>query len=143
MVIGKTTKFVNESSAMDHVLGYVLALDMGRTLELSKYPILLIKGFDTACPISDFIPKSKIKDIDNLSLKLWVNGEIRHDGNTRDLIHKVPKLISYLSNFFTLEHGDLILTGTPVGISTVKHGDMIEATLDDLARVKFPVVELQ
>ncbi|CAF0709527.1 unnamed protein product [Brachionus calyciflorus] len=143
VVIGKTAKFVKEDSAMDYVLGYVLALDMGRCLDLTKYPILLHKGFDTACPISDFIPKSKVKDVNNLSLKLTVNGEIRHDGNTRDLIHGIPKLISYLSSYFTLEYGDLILTGTPIGISTVKHGDLIEASLADLAKVKFPVIELQ
>lgn len=128
---------------MNHVLGYVLALDMGKSLEFDKYPILLIKGFDTSCPISSFIPKTKIEDVNNLNLKLSVNGEIRHDGNTRDLIHKIPKLISYLSNYFTLDYGDLILTGTPSGISTVKHGDLIEASLDNLASIKFPVVEIQ
>lgn len=128
---------------MDHILGYVLALDMGKSLEFDKYPILLIKGFDTSCPISDFIPKSKIKNVDDLNLKLSVNGEMRHDGNTKDLIHKIPRLISYLSNFFTLDYGDLILTGTPVGISTVKDGDIIEASLEDLANIKFPVIEIQ
>lgn len=143
MVIGKRAKFVSEENAMDHILGYVLALDMGKSLEFDKYPILLIKGFDTSCPISDFIPKSKIKNVDDLSLKLSVNGEMRHDGNTKDLIHKIPRLISYLSNFFTLDYGDLILTGTPVGISTVKHGDIIEASLEDLANIKFPVVEIE
>lgn len=142
-MISKHGKFVKEDDAMDYVLGYVLALDMGRCLDMTKYPIYLIKGFDTACPISEFIPKSKVKDENNLSLRLSVNGQIRHDGNTRDLIHKIPKLISYLSNYYTLEYGDLILTGTPGGISTVKHGDLIEASMEDLAQVKFPVIEIQ
>jgi acylpyruvate hydrolase len=119
VVIGKEGKFIQESDAMDHVLGYVLALDMTSRLDMQEYSILLIKGFDTSCPIGPFISKSLINDPDNLDLKLSVNGTVRQHGNTRDLIHKIPFLISYLSQFFSLEYGDLILTGTPSGIKIV------------------------
>ena len=67
---------------------------------------------------------------------------MKQNGNTKDMIFKLPMLISYISKYFKLEHGDLILTGTPSGVSAVKHGDVIEAKLDDLVKIKFPVIEL-
>jgi acylpyruvate hydrolase len=140
VVISKKAKQVSEVEAMNYVLGYVLALDMTINLELEKYPILLLKSFDTSCPISNFIPKEKVLDVNNLDLKLKVNGQLRHDGNTRDMIRKIPKLIAHLSKCFTLERGDLILTGTPSGISTVRNEDVIEASLgNNLAEIKFSV----
>lgn len=71
-----------------------------------------------------------------------MNGQVKQNGNTKDMIFKVPFLISYISKYFTLEHSDLILTGTPSGVGPVKDGDLIEAKLDDLAKIKFPVIEL-
>ena len=116
-------------------------------LKKNAYPWLLAKGFDTSCPISDFIPVDKVKDANNLNLKLSVNGVVKQNGNTSDMIFKIPHLISYLSNYFTLEKGDLILTGTPAGVSGVKHGDIIDASLSDsngqiIEQIKFPVIEL-
>lgn len=148
VVIGKSGKFIKESDAMSHVAGYVLALDMtARNVqdELKKkgHPWLLAKGFDTSCPISDFIPKEKVSDVANLNLKLTVNGAVKQNGNTSDMIFTIPYLIAYISKYFKLEHGDLILTGTPSGVSPVKNGDVIEASLgDNLAHIKFPVIEL-
>jgi 2-keto-4-pentenoate hydratase/2-oxohepta-3-ene-1,7-dioic acid hydratase in catechol pathway len=72
-----------------------------------------------------------------------VNGQTKQNGNTKDMIFKVPYLISYISRYFRLERGDLILTGTPSGVSAVKDGDVIEAKLNDLAKIRFPVVELK
>jgi acylpyruvate hydrolase len=142
VVIGKTSKFVKEENAMDCVLGYVLSLDMTSCHNMKEYPTLLIKGFDTSCPLGKFIPKTAIKDPNDVNLKLSVNGVEFQNGNTRDLLFKIPKLISYITEFFTLEHGDLILTGTPSGRSTVKHGDVIVASMDDLDKIEFPVIEI-
>lgn len=146
VVIGKPGKFIKEDQAMDHVLGYVLVLDMTarniqEQLKKQGHPWFLAKGFDTSCPISEFIPKSAVKDVNNLNLKLTVNGVTKQNGNTKDMIFKIPNLMSYISNYFKLDYGDLILTGTPSGVSAVKHGDVIEAQLDDLAKIKFPVIE--
>ena len=101
---------------MNHVLGYVLALDMTARhiqdkLKKQGHPWLLAKGFDTSCPISDFIPKSQVNDVNNLNLVLTVNGNVKQNGNTSDMIYKIPTLISYISKYFKLEYGDLILTG--------------------------------
>jgi len=98
---------------MSHVLGYVLALDMTareiqEQLKQKRHPWLLCKGFDTSCPISDFIPRDQV-DVNNVQLKLTVNGAVKQDGNTSDMIFKVPDLIAYISKYFKLEYGDLIL----------------------------------
>lgn len=148
VVIGKTGKNIKEEMAMDHVLGYVLALDMTarniqEQLKQKRHPWLLAKGFDTSCPISDFIPKESVPDVNELRLKLTVNDEIKQDGPVSDMIFKIPELISYISRFFKLEHGDMILTGTPSGVSPVKHGDVMKASLNDLAKIEFPVIELK
>lgn len=143
VIIGKPAKFVSEEKAMEHVLGYVLALDMTASLNMQEYSMLLIKGFDTACPLGKFLPKESVPHPDNISLKLLVNGEVRHDGNTKDLIWTIPMLISYLSQYFNLEYGDLILTGTPSGIAKVKHGDLMEASLGGgVSQMKFNVAEI-
>jgi len=147
VVIGKTGKNISESNAMDHVIGYVLALDMTarniqEELKQKRHPWCLAKGFDTSCPISDFIPKDLVKDVNSLRLKLAVNNELKQDGNVSDMIFKIPELISYISKYFKLEYGDLILTGTPAGVSAVKHGDVMTASLNDLTKIEFPVIEL-
>ncbi|CAF0881831.1 unnamed protein product [Brachionus calyciflorus] len=146
VVIGKSGKFIQEEQAMDHVLGYVLVLDMTARniqdqLKKQGHPWFLAKGFDTSCPISNFICKSAVKDVNNLNLQLTVNGVLKQNGNTQDMIFKIPNLLSYISKYFKLEYGDLILTGTPSGVSAVKHGDVIEAKLDDLVQMKYPVIE--
>lgn len=150
VVIGKAGKFIKEEDAMSHVLGYVLALDMTARnvqdkLKKQGHPWLLAKGLDTSCPISEFIPKANVTDVNNLSLKLSVNGNLKQNGNTKDMIYNLPTIITYISKYFKLEYGDLILTGTPSGVSGVRHGDLIEASLghnEELVRIKFPVIEI-
>lgn len=144
-VIGKNGKRIKETDAMNHVAGYLLALDMTARkvqLDLAKlgYPWLLSKGFDTALAISKFIPKEKVKDPYNLDLVLSVNGVLKQNANTSDLIFKIPEIVSYVSKYFKLEYGDVILTGTPSGISPVRHGDIVEAEIKNLVKMKFPVV---
>ena len=145
VVIGQEGKFISEEKAMDHVLGYVLALDMTGVAPVPnqyQYKWLLTKGFDTATPISDFIPKSALADENNASLKLKVNGQLIQDGNTRDLLFKIPRLIEYISQYFTLEYGDLILTGTPLNNLRVKSDDTIDAYLNDtMAHLSYRVTK--
>ena len=103
------------------------------------YPWALAKGFDTATPVGDFIPKSEISDPDNVQLWLKVDGVTKQDGNTKDMIYKIPHLISFVSQYMTLEAGDLILTGTPEGGSPVKKGQTIVCGLGDKLEMAFPV----
>ncbi|XP_073239687.1 uncharacterized protein [Porites lutea] len=145
VVIGKTATSVSETNAMDHVGGYALALDMtARDIQDAAkklgWPWTFAKGFDTALPISDFIPKAEIANPDNVHLWLKVDGELRQDGNTQDFIFKIPQLISYISQSITLEEGDLILTGTPEGVSPVEPGQTIVCGLADKLEMTFPVI---
>lgn len=98
------------------------------------------KSFDTSNPVSRFISLDEVADCHNLDLWLRVNDELRQKGNTRDLIFNSYELISYTSEFMTLEPGDLIMTGTPMGSSKVCRGDLIEAGMgDNLVQISFRV----
>lgn len=135
VVIEKPGKRISEIRALDHVGGYVLCLDMtARQIqnELKKQggPWELAKAFDTSCPVGEFIPKEKVTDPQNLRLWCNVNGQPRQDGNTKDMLFKIPQLVSYVSEYFSLEAGDVILTGTPEGVGPVRSGDVIEAGMD-------------
>ncbi|EDV43486.1 uncharacterized protein Dana_GF16499, isoform A [Drosophila ananassae] len=144
VVIGKPCKNVSKARAMDYVAGYCLALDLTAQCHLgparaSGHPWTLGKGFDTSTPVSEFIPIKEVKDPHNLSLWLTVNGVEKQKGCTADLVFNVPDIISYVSQYMTLEPNDLILTGTPDGADAFKAGDVIECGLGDLATLKFDV----
>ena len=99
----------------------------------NKQSWCLGKGFDTACPVGEFIDKSHIPDPNDLKIWLKLNGEMKQNDNTNDMIFTIPKLVSYISAFVTLEPGDLIVTGTPPGYGCVKSGDVIHAGIKDNA----------
>lgn len=99
----------------------------------------MAKAFDTSCPVSPFIPKDAIPDPQNVGIWCKVNGAMKQDGNTRDMIFTVPYLLSYISQFFTLEPNDVVLTGTPSGVSAVKAGDVIQGGIDKLVKMEFKV----
>jgi acylpyruvate hydrolase len=145
IVIGKAGNSIEESRVIEeYVGGYVLALDMTDREAQGKakkagLPWTLAKGFDTACPVSQFIDKSLIPDPQKVGLWLKVNGTTKQQGNTADMIFTIPHLISWISGFITLEPGDLILTGTPPGVGPVKPGDIIECGLDNIIAMSFGV----
>ena len=120
VVIGKTARRVSEAEAMDYVAGYTLCNDYA----IRDRPNLRVKSRDTLTPIGPWIvAKEAIPDPHNLALRTWVNGELRQQGTTADLIFSIPFLIAYLSEFMTLQPGDMIATGTPKGLSDVVPGD--------------------
>ncbi|KAK7110303.1 oxaloacetate decarboxylase, mitochondrial-like [Littorina saxatilis] len=144
IIIERTGKNISESSALDHVGGYILALDMTARdfqdeAKKKGQPWAMAKGFDTSCPVSGFIPREKVQDPQNVNLWCKVNGQTKQDGNTKDMIFSIPNLISYISQYFTLEAGDVILTGTPSGVSATKPGDTIQCGLADVVSMQFDV----
>ncbi|KAI9146285.1 hypothetical protein BKA69DRAFT_1043935 [Paraphysoderma sedebokerense] len=150
VVIGKGGRDISKSSAMNHVAGYAIGIDMtARNLqeEAKKkgLPWSTAKGFDTFTPVGSFLERSAIKDPQDVDLWLKVNGELKQKGNTRDMIFPVADLISHVSGIMRLEPGDFILTGTPKGVGPVRQGDTISAGLriagEDISRVVFEVVE--
>ncbi|NXO62458.1 FAHD1 Acylpyruvase, partial [Phainopepla nitens] len=144
VVIGRRARAVPQDAAMEHVAGYALCLDMTArdTQEECKkkgLPWTLAKGFGSSCPVSDFVPKEKIPDPHKLQIWLKVNGKLRQEGDTSSMIFSVPYLISYISHVFTLEEGDLILTGSPKGVGSVEASDEIEAGIRDVVSMRFKV----
>ena len=144
VVIGSRCSSVTESNIPDHIGGYFLALDMTdrnrqKSAQTKGLPWTVAKGFDTACPVSDFIPKDRIPDPQNVDLWLKVNGNLRQSGNTKLMIFPVKKLISWISERITLEEGDVILTGTPEGVGPVRSGDIIECGLGDITKMKYSI----
>ncbi len=123
------------------IWGYGIALDLTlRDIQSQSkqkgLPWEMAKAFDKACPISEFIPASHIVDPQNLELSLSVNGQIRQQGNTQQMIHKINELIAYISNYFTLLPGDVVLTGTPAGVGPLIAGDVVACTLAELLQVQ-------
>lgn len=145
--IGKGGKNIHAEEALQHIAGYgigidVTARDLQQEAKKRSHPWTVAKGFDTFAPISNFIPANAINDPQNIDLKLHVNGEVRQTGNTREMIFPVAELVAYLSTIFTLTPGDLIFTGTPSGVSPVKKGDQINATLqNNLATLNIHVTD--
>ena len=144
MVIGKSGRDIPKSSAQSHIAGYAVALDMtARNLQSEAkkkgHPWSVAKGYDTFCPVSEFIAPDQL-DWSSCTLWLSVDGQERQRGSTSDMVFPVTELLSYISSIFTLEPGDLILTGTPEGVGPVEAGQTITAGIDGLLEMSFPVV---
>ncbi len=135
VLIGTPLKQATEDRVANAIAGYGLALDLTlRDLQTrfkeSGQPWEKAKGFDGSCPISGFIPVSEFGDAQLAELLLEINGQTRQSGNTRDMLTPLLPLIAYMSRFFTLRAGDIILTGTPHGVGPLHAGDEILATLN-------------
>ena len=125
VVIGKRCKNVAREDALAHVFGYTCVGDItARDLQRKDVQFTRGKGFDTFCPVGPWIETEL--DPSNLSVRCRVNGEIRQDGTTADMIFDVPTLVAYASRMMTLEPGDLIVTGTPEGVGPLVAGDTLE-----------------
>ncbi len=118
VIIGKRMKNIREEKVGDYIYGYTIMNDItARTIQKNEHQWYRAKSFDTFGPIGPAIAsKEKIPDPQNISLRSYVNGELRQDGNTSDMIFGVFQLISYISRSITLEPGDLVSTGTPSGV---------------------------
>lgn len=144
VLIGRRARAVPEAAAMDYVAGYALCLDMTardvqNECKKKGLPWTLAKSFTSSCPVSAFVPKERIPDPHALKLWLKVNGKLRQEGETSSMIFSIPYIISYISKIITLEEGDLILTGTPKGVGSVKENDEMEAGIDGVVSMKFKV----
>ncbi|MGV9200232.1 MAG: fumarylacetoacetate hydrolase family protein [Promethearchaeia archaeon] len=145
-IMEKRGKHIPKSQAYEYIQGYTVFLDItARKLQRkdisSKKPWFRSKSFDTFGPIGPkIVPTEMIPDPHQLDLELKVNGEIKQKSNTKHLLFKIPKLVEYISSFFTLMPGDIIATGTPSGISPLKPGDKIQATIEKIGRLINPVV---
>jgi len=144
VLIGRSGKQIPRSAALDHVAGYGVALDLTLRdvqagLKAKGLPWEIAKAFDTACPLSTFVPAARIADPQQLSLRLRVNGELRQDGSTANMLRPVAQLISEASGYFTLEAGDILLTGTPAGVGPLRSGDRVEGEIEGVGKLSVNV----
>jgi 2-keto-4-pentenoate hydratase/2-oxohepta-3-ene-1,7-dioic acid hydratase in catechol pathway len=150
VVIGKTAKHVSAADAMQYVAGYMNGHDVSARDWQKGRPggqWLLGKTPDTFAPTGPyFVTADEVPDPENLSVRLWLNGELMQDGNTSEFIFGVSALIAHLTQLVTLEPGDLIFTGTPPGVGDartppvyLKDGDTVEIEIGNLGRLSNPV----
>ncbi|MDO7085511.1 fumarylacetoacetate hydrolase family protein [Pseudocolwellia sp. AS88] len=142
VIIGKEARYVSEEDALDYVAGYCVVNDLSeREYQIEKEGQWCKgKGCDTFGPIGPYlVTTDEVKDYNELGLWLEVNGERVQDGNTRTMVYKVPFLVSYISQFMSLQPGDIISTGTPPGVGFgfnppkyLKEGDVMKLGIDGL-----------
>ena len=135
VVIGKKAKNVKIEDAPSYVLGYTIANDVtARDMQDKNGQWTICKGFDTFMPLGPYVCDEV--DPNNLEIKSILNGKVMQQSNTSRLIFKIDYLISYLSSVMTLLPGDVILTGTPKGVSGMQRGDVIECVIENLGTLK-------
>ena len=148
VVIGKRARRVSQAEAMDHVFGYTVINDVSaRDLQFGDKQWVRGKSLDTFCPCGPYVVTAdEITHPHALSLRSTINGQVMQDSNTREMIFNVPYLVSFLSQAFTLEPGDLIATGTPNGVGVfrkpqvfLQDGDLVEVEVQGIGRLTNPV----
>lgn len=141
VIIGKRTKCISAEEALEAVFGYTIINDISaRDIQMKHKQFFFGKSFDTYCPMGPLVVSaSEIKNPNYLTVVTKVNGEIRQDGRTKDMIFSVAQLIATLSQGMTLEPGDILATGTPAGVGKgfkppryLKRGDVVEVTIEGI-----------
>ncbi len=135
VVIGRRARRVTRESALDFVMGFTCVNDVTvRDLQKKDGQWTRAKGFDTFCPIGPRI----VADLDpkNLAIATRVNGAIKQDSSTSDLIFDVPTLIAFVTQYMTLDVGDVISTGTPAGVGNLAVGDVVEVEIEGIGILK-------
>jgi 2-keto-4-pentenoate hydratase/2-oxohepta-3-ene-1,7-dioic acid hydratase in catechol pathway len=142
VVIGRICRRVPPERASEVIFGYTIANDVtARDLQAGDGQWSRAKGFDSFCPLGPWIATHiEPAEAARLDLTTTLNGEPRQVGNTADLVHSIPELISYVSSFTTLLPGDVILTGTPAGIGAMVAGDSVSVTISGIGTLTNPVV---
>ena len=137
VVMGKAANNVSAADALDYVAGYTIGLDL--TIRGPEERCLR-KSPDSYAVLGPWmVTADEIDDPNNLNLKIKVNGEVRQDSNTNLMIMSVRQLIEYASSFYTLQPGDIIITGTPEGVSPIVPGDTIVATIEKIGSMEVAV----
>ncbi|HEX6161484.1 MAG TPA: fumarylacetoacetate hydrolase family protein [Thermoanaerobaculia bacterium] len=139
IVIGKEAKNVKQAGWRDYVLGFACANDVtARDIQKKDVQFTRGKGFDTFCPIGPAIETDL--DVSDLRISTRVNGEVRQDGRTSQMMFPPPFLIEFISSIMTLLPGDVILTGTPSGVGPLNSGDVVEVEIEGIGVLRNPVV---
>ena len=135
VLIGKPlSRKPNAEEVLDAISGFAPALDLTLRelqdqLKAKSYPWEVAKSFDGACVLAAFVPGDALSDLSDIGIRLSLNGEVRQDGNSRDMLNPILPLIQHICGHFSLQPGDVILTGTPVGVGPLTSGDRLQLEL--------------
>jgi len=143
VVVGRPMKRVRAKDALDYVLGYTIANDLvARDYVTNTFrPPIRAKGRDTFLPLGPFLVVEEVEDPQDLWLRAYVNGELRQEGHTSRMLYSVAELLEFISEFMTLEPYDVLLPGTPKGISQVRPGDVMRLEIEGLGALENPIEE--
>jgi 2-keto-4-pentenoate hydratase/2-oxohepta-3-ene-1,7-dioic acid hydratase in catechol pathway len=138
LVIGKLAKNVSEEKALEYLWGVTIANDVtARDLQFGDGQWARSKAFDTFCPLGPWVETEFVPD--SQAIESRINGEVRQNVAISEMVHKIPFIISYVSKNMTLLPGDIILTGSPAGISVINTGEMIECEIEGIGILSNPV----
>jgi 2-keto-4-pentenoate hydratase/2-oxohepta-3-ene-1,7-dioic acid hydratase (catechol pathway) len=138
IVVGRHCRNVPAAQASDYIFGYTCANDVSnRNLQRKDGQFTRAKSFDTYKPLGPWIETNL--NADDVAIRLWQNGELRQSSNTNDMIFPIARIFEFVSGIMTLLPGDVILTGTPSGVSPMKGGDKIEIEIEGIGRLANPV----
>lgn len=152
LVIGRTARRLTLANAMEHVAGYTVAIDLSAR-DWQRDPRHLVgfdlfggKVFDDSCPLGPGIVPARYVDHDGLRLRFWLNGELKQDAHTRDMIWSIPEQLVAITEHLTLEPGDIVSTGTPAGVGLatgqwMSPGDLLEAEITGLGRLTVEITK--
>lgn len=148
VIIGKGGSGISKAEAFNHVFGYTITNDVtARDLQLKHRQWFIGKSLDGSCPMGPWIASANEVDAENLSIRCWINGELRQDGNSRDLNFDIPTLVETISAGIRLEPGDIISTGTPSGVGIgfdpprfLAPGDVMKIEIDGLGTLENNIV---
>lgn len=150
-IVGRAMRNVPVDDALDHLLGYTVANDVSaRDIQFGDGQWVRGKSLDTFCPLGPVVvPAAEVPDPQALALRTRVNGETVQDSTTAEMVFGVAELLSFCSHSFTLDPGDVVLTGTPWGcgefmdpVRSLQHGDVVEVEIDGIGTLRNPVVEV-
>ena len=147
VIIGKNGKNIPVQNAQNHIWGYTIINDVtARDLQSLHSQWLIGKSQDTFCPMGPWVTTADGIDLNDTSIKCWINGELRQNSNTNKLIFDIPKIIEVISNGITLNKGDVIATGTPAGVGIgfdppkyLKPGDKTKLEIENIGVLQNPV----
>lgn len=141
IVIAKPTVRIHAAQAGEHIAGYVVVNELSLPEESYYRPAIKAKCQDGFCVLSQPVAKLQITNINNLELRVFVNGELKQTGNTGDWIKDPEQIIAEISEYMPLNAGDIVLTGTPAGRVNLYDGDWVRIEIDQLGAVENQVVE--
>lgn len=143
-VLGSVGRDIPKEEVSKKIVGWGVGVDftlreMQAAAKKSQGPWALSKGFDDAAAFGKFISASDVKDPNSLRITLDVNGVMRQDANTREMIFSPEDIVSFVSRFMTIESGDILMCGTPAGVGGVEDGDKVRASIDGLPSLEFTI----